>query len=70
MEIAGLLAILIGLIYVIGAIRDWNWIVNNRSTRLVSFIFGRMAARALALVAGLGFMAAGVWLLFIYTPAS
>jgi hypothetical protein len=50
--LAAVTCLVIGVLTVLGAIMDWDWIMNNRRSRLAVKGLGRKGARVL--YAGLG----------------
>jgi hypothetical protein len=65
MEILGILAIIAGLVYVIGAMLNWNWLVSNRAGHLVDQLLGRRAARGLVFGVGVLLILSGVFFILL-----
>jgi hypothetical protein len=62
--IGGIVPLVVGIIFLILAFRDIEWIMKNKSSLLVK-ILGREGVRGWLALAGLFFMGGGIFLLVV-----
>jgi len=60
----GLVPIAIGIFFLIGSLRDWDWFIDNTGP-LLTRILGRDGARGFLTIIGLCFIGIGVFILLI-----
>ena len=60
-----LISIIAGVILLVGAVMNWNWLCDPKGTRDAYNSFGRIVRRIAFGFGGAVLIAVGVWMLFI-----
>jgi hypothetical protein len=64
MDLGGVIPLLIGVLFIIVAIGNWNWVMKKTGPFLIKFL-KKEGARGLFVTVGLFFVIVGISLLFL-----